>query len=139
MPDSTLLRRLKDVSIIQVPVKTSLRCANLVSLTQAPVGTSLRRLKLVGFNYVLVRRHKDVSNRSAESTYQLLLHDDASVWSGTFKLVTKMNQFLLHTMQYTSLVSQVAQSLQATSLYVAATSQRRCSQLGTRYDVCVTC
>ena len=49
---------------------------------------------------------------SAELTYQLRRHDDASVWSGTIKLlVTKMNQFLLRTMQYTSLASQVVQSL----------------------------
>ena len=54
---------------------------------------------MVGFIYVPVRRHKEVSNRSDELTYQLRRHDDVSAWSGIFKLVTKMGQFLLRTMQ----------------------------------------
>ena len=49
-PASMLLKRLKDVGLISVPVMTSLRRVKLVSLTYAPVGTSLQRLKLVGFN-----------------------------------------------------------------------------------------
>ena len=44
-----------------------------------------------------MRRQKDVSNRSDELTYQLRRHDDVSAWSGAFKLVTKMDQFLLRT------------------------------------------
>ena len=64
-----------------------------------PVGMSLRRLKFVGFIYIPVRRHKDVSNRSEELTHQLRRHDDVSAWSRMFKLVTKMGQFLLRTMQ----------------------------------------
>ena len=58
---------------------------------------SLRRLKLVGFIYAPVRRHKDVSNRSDKFMYQLRRHGDVSVWAGAFKLVTKMDQFLLRT------------------------------------------
>ena len=42
-----------------------------------------------------MRHRKDVSNGSDELTYQLQLHDDVSAWSGMFKLVTKMVQFLL--------------------------------------------
>ena len=66
---------------------------------------------MVGFIYVPVRRHKEVSNRSDELMDQLRRHDDVSAWSGMFKLVTKMGQFLLRTMQYTSTASQVVQSL----------------------------
>ena len=65
------LRRLKEVSLIQVPVKMSLRYAKLVSLTQVPVGTSLKHLRLVCFIHVPGRRHKYIANRSAELTYQL--------------------------------------------------------------------
>ena len=62
-----------------------------------PVGRLLRRLTLVGFIYVPVRSHKDVSNRSDVLTHQLQRHDDVSAWSRMFKLVTKMGQFLLCT------------------------------------------
>ena len=78
------------------PIKTSLRRTKLVSLTQVPVGTSLRCLKLVSFIYVPGRRHKNISNRSAELTYQLCCHDDISAWYRTFKLVIKLGQFLWH-------------------------------------------
>ena len=97
MPGSTSLRHLKDVCLIQVPVKTSLCRAKLVSLTQVPISTSLRRLKLVYFIYAPMRHHKDVSNRSDEFMYQLRRHGDVSAWSGEFKLVTKMDKFLLRT------------------------------------------
>ena len=99
MPVSTSLWRLKDVCLIWVPVKASLWRAKLISFTEVPVGTSLRRLKSVGFIYVPVKHHKDVSNRSDELTYQLRRHDDVSAWFEMFKLVTKMVQFLLRTMQ----------------------------------------
>ena len=55
---------------------------------------------LVVFIYVPVRRHKDVSNRSVLLKYQLRRRDDVLLWSRTFKLVTKMGQFLLGTRQY---------------------------------------
>ena len=93
-PASTLLRRLKDVSLIQVLVETSLQRVKLVGLTYVPVDTSLRRLKLVGFIYVPVRRRKKVSNRTVLLTYQLR-RDDVSAWSRTLILVTKMDQFYL--------------------------------------------
>ena len=61
----------------------------------------LVRLKLVSFIYAPVRRHKDVSNRSDEFIcqliYQLRRHRDVSAWSGAFRLVTKIDQFLLRT------------------------------------------
>ena len=79
----TLLQRLKDVSLIQVPAVTSLRRIKLVSLTQVSIDTLLQRLKLVGLNYVPVRRHKDVSNRSISFTSQSLRRDDVSAWSAT--------------------------------------------------------
>ena len=66
-----LLRRLKDVSLIQVLVKTSLQLVQLVNLIQVPVVTSLGRLRFLGFVYVPLRRRKDVSNRSILLTYQL--------------------------------------------------------------------
>ena len=44
-----------------------------------------------------MRRRKNVSNRSVLLTYQLRRRDDVSAWSETFKLVTKMGQFLLGT------------------------------------------
>ena len=67
----------------------------LVSLV--PVGTLLQRLKLVGFIYVTVKRRKNISDRSTLLMYQLRRRDDVSTWSRTFKLVTKMGQFLLGT------------------------------------------
>ena len=82
-PASTLLQRLKDVCLIQVPVVMSLRLVKWVSLTQVPVFTSLRRLKLVGFIYGPVRGHKDVSNRSVSLTYQLRGGDGFLAWSAT--------------------------------------------------------
>ena len=93
------------------PVETSLQSVTLVSLTQVAVGKSLRRLKLVGFIYVPVRRWKDVSNWSVLLTYQLRRHDVVSAGSETFKSVSKMDQFILGTIQYVSSVSQVVQSL----------------------------
>ena len=83
VPAITSLQRLKDVSLIQVPALTSLRCVKLISLTQVSIGTSLRRLKLVGLNQVLMRRHKDVSNRSVSFTYQSRRCNDVSAWSAT--------------------------------------------------------
>ena len=50
--------------------------------------------------YVPVRRPKNVSNRSVLLTYQLRRCDDVSLLSKTFKLVSKMGQFLLGTRQY---------------------------------------
>ena len=64
------------------------------------IGTSLRGLKLVCFIYVLVRRRKNISNRSLLLMYQLRHRGDVSAWSRKFKLVTKMGQFLLGTRQY---------------------------------------
>ena len=81
-PASTLLRCLKDVSLIQAPVQTFLQHDKLVSLTYVPVGTSRRRLKLVGFIYVPVRRHDNVIG-----------------WSRTLILVIKMDQLSLGTRQ----------------------------------------
>ena len=69
-PPSTLLPRLIDVSLIQVPVEMSLQRVKLVSLTQLPFGTSLQRLLLVGFLYVPVRPRKNVSNWSVLLAYQ---------------------------------------------------------------------
>ena len=69
--------------------------------------------QLVGIIYVPVRRHEHVSNRSVSLTYQqwpVTYHDDVLAWTRMVKLATKMGQFLLHTMQYTSLASQVVQS-----------------------------
>ena len=99
-PPSTLLQRLKDFSLIQVPVEMSLQLVTLTSLTYVPVGTSLRRLKLVGFIYVPVRRCKNVSNRSVLLTCQMRHRDDVSAWSRTLILVTKMNQFYLSTRHF---------------------------------------
>ena len=82
-PASTLLQRLKDVCLIQVPVVMSLRLVKWVSLTQVPLVTSLQRLKLVGFIYGPVRGHKDVSNRSVSLTYQLRGGDGFLAWSAT--------------------------------------------------------
>ena len=59
--------------------------------------------QIVRFYLHTSKTSKDVSNRSDELTYQLRRHDDVSAWSGMFKLVTKMGQFLLRTMQYTPL------------------------------------
>ena len=44
----TLLRGLKESSLIKVPVETSLRRIKLISLTQVSIGTWLRLFKLVG-------------------------------------------------------------------------------------------
>ena len=81
------------------------RCQAVRCCTASKMSVSFRyqlkrlwRLKLVGLVYVPVRRHKDISNRSDELTYQLRRHDYVLAWSGMFKLVTKMDQFLLHTM-----------------------------------------
>ena len=76
-----LLRCLKDVDLIQVPVKTSLRPVKLVSLTQVLVGLSL--FKLVGSIYVPVRRCKNIASRSVLLTYQLRRRGDVSAWSRT--------------------------------------------------------
>ena len=43
----------------------------------------LQRLKFVGFFYVPMRHHKDVSNRFISFTYQLRHRDDISAWSAT--------------------------------------------------------
>ena len=99
-PASRLLRRLKDVSLIYVPVETSLQRVKLLSVTYVPVGTSLGRLKLVGFIYVPVRHPKNMSSRSIVLTYQLIRRDDVSAWSRTLILVTKVDQFYLGTRQY---------------------------------------
>ena len=133
-----LLRRLKDVSLIQVPFKTSLRLVQLVSHIQVPAVTSLGRLRFIGFVYVPLRRRKDVSNRSVLLTYQLRRRDNVSAWSRTFKLVTRMGQFILGTRQQIFSASQVVQSLPCTSQYVATTSQRHQSHLGTSCDVSAT-
>ena len=101
-PASTLLRRLKDVRLIQVPVETFLQRVKLVSLTYVPVGTQLRRLKLVGFIYVAVGRR-----------------DDDTAWSRTLILVIKMDQFYLGTRQYAFSASPVVQSHQGISQCVA--------------------
>ena len=94
-----------------MPVKTSLQHAKLVSLTWVPVGILLRRLELVGFIHVPERRHRDISNRSAELTYQVHRHDDVSVWYRTFQISNTIGQYLLRTMQYTFLACQVVESL----------------------------
>ena len=122
----TLLRRLKDASLIQVPAETSLRRVNWVSLTYVPVSTSLRRLRLTGFFYVQVRRCENVSNRSVLLTYQLRRRDDISAWSRTFKLVNKVDQFLLGNRQY------VFRHLQQFSLIrvPASTSLQRLEDVG---------
>ena len=49
--------------------------------------------------YQLVHRY-DVSNWSVVFMYQLRRRDDASAWFKTFKLVSKMGNFLLRTRQY---------------------------------------
>ena len=49
--------------------------------------------------YQLVHRY-DVSNWSVLFTYQLRRRDDVSAWSRTFKLVSKLGKFLLHSGQY---------------------------------------
>ena len=125
MPGSTLLRLLKDVS-----------------LTYVPVSTSLRRLKLVGFIYAPVRRHKDVSNRSDEFMYQLRRHGDVSAWSGAFKLVTKMGQFLLRTISVNFLgVSAGSVSLrhQLVRCYNVSKTSVSFTSCGTSCDVSATC
>ena len=61
IPAGTLLRCVKDVSLIYVPVETFLQRVKMVSLTYVPFGTSLRRLRLVGFIYVPVRHGDDVT------------------------------------------------------------------------------
>ena len=58
-----------------------------------PVGTSLRRLKLVGFIYVPVKRHGDVT-----------------VGPWTLILVITVDQFYFGIRQYVSLASMVVQS-----------------------------
>ena len=66
---------------------TSLYVATTSQICQSHLGAScytLGRLKLFIFVYVLVRRRKDVSNRSLLLTYQLRRRDDASAWSRTF-------------------------------------------------------
>ena len=82
----------QDVCLIQVPVVTFLRRDKLVSLTQVPVGTLLRRLRLVGFTYVLLRRRKEVSNRSASLTYWQQRRDDASTWSAISQPILDLNE-----------------------------------------------
>ena len=52
------------------------------------------RLKLVGFIYVPVKCRKNVSRRSVLLTYQLRRCDDVLSLSRTFKLVSKISQFL---------------------------------------------
>ena len=61
LPPSTLLPRLKDVGLLEVPAVMSLRRVKLVSLGEVSVGTSLRRLKLVNLINVPMRCRKDVS------------------------------------------------------------------------------
>ena len=56
-------------------------------------------------------RRKEVSTSSVLLTYQLRRRDDVLAWSGTFKLASKMGQFLGGTSQYTFTASQVVQSL----------------------------
>ena len=60
----------------------------------------VRRLKLVVFICVPVKRRKNVSSRSALLTYQLRRCDNVLASSRTFKLVSKINRFLLGTRQY---------------------------------------
>ena len=84
------LQRCYNVSktlLFSVLVVTSLRRVKLVILTKILIGMSLRRLKLVGFILVPMRRRKDVTNRSASSTYQLRRHDDVSAWSTTSRAI----------------------------------------------------
>ena len=99
-PSSTLLRCLKDFSLIQVPVEMSLQIVTLTSLTSVSGGTSLRRLRLVGFIFVPVRRCKNASNSSVLLTCQMRHCDDVSAWSRTLILVTKMDQFYLGTRHF---------------------------------------
>ena len=79
---------------------------------------SLRRLIWVDFIYASVRRHKDVSKRSDESTYQVQRHNNVSAWFGTFKLVIKWANFfcvlcskLLRRLRWFSLVKVPANTL----------------------------
>ena len=92
------LQRCYNVSktlLFSVLVVTSLRRVKLVILTKILIGMSLRRLKLVGFILVPMRRRKDVTNRSASSTYQLRRHDDVSAWSTTSRAIWDLNETLL--------------------------------------------
>ena len=55
-----------------------------------------------------MRRHKDVSYRFVLLAYKLQRLDDVSAWFGTFRLVTKICQFLLSTKQYIFAASHLA-------------------------------
>ena len=82
-------------TVVAFGYKKSLRRVKMVSLTQVPVRTSLRRLKLVSFVYIQVRHRIYVWNRSVLLKYQLRRCDDDSAYS--WSLITKMGQFLLST------------------------------------------
>ena len=69
----------------------------MVSLTQVPDNISSQHLNLVEFFYARVGHCRNVSNMSVLLTYQLRRCDDASAWSRTLKLVTKMGHFPLGT------------------------------------------
>ena len=105
-PASTLLRRLKDVSLIQVSAEMSLQHVKLsVSLMYQLVhrydvsNWSFLNWSQIGI-YVPVRRRKNVPNRSVLLTYQLRCRVGVSAWSQTLILVTEIEQFYLGTTQY---------------------------------------
>ena len=71
---------------------TSLPRVKLISLTYVSIGTSLRRLKLGGLNYVPMKRHKDVSNRSLSFTDKSQRRDDVSAGSATSRPIWDLNE-----------------------------------------------
>ena len=73
--DITSLRRLKDVSLIYIPLKC---LCDVLSWS-------------VSLRYHLVRRY-DVSNWSVSLTYQLRRRDDVLAWSTTYRPIWDLNE-----------------------------------------------
>ena len=100
-----------DVSKMPFPLRCQLkRLCNVLSWS---VSFRYQLLRCFDFSnwLVLFMYQWDASNRSVLLTYQLQHHADISAWSGTFRLVNKMGQYLLDTRKHVSLPSQVVQSL----------------------------
>ena len=101
--DSKLVR-CYDISKTSVSFRYQLKLLCDVLSWSVSVKYQLIRRYDVSNWLVLFTHQWDVTKMSEKSptnwlTYQLRRHNDISAWFGTFKLVTKMGQFLLRTMQ----------------------------------------